>query len=111
MADAAKTTSTGATPATREALLDSTPTRAAGATPRSSAATNGRRRSAEVGRIEVEIARIERAMDPPQGLRRDRRPTPASATPPSRPRRDPRHDAGRADGLLSCGPWTGSCWC
>jgi hypothetical protein len=66
MADAAKTTSTGATPATREALLE----QHADARRRRNAAELGghewEQASAEVGRIEVEIARIERAMDPPR---------------------------------------------
>ena len=66
MADAAKTTSTGGTHATREALLE----QHADARRRRNAAELGghewEQASAEVGRIEVEIARIERAMDPPR---------------------------------------------
>ena len=68
MADAAKTTTSGtdATPPTREALLE----QHADARRRRNAAELGghewEQASAEVGRIEIEIARIERAMDPPR---------------------------------------------
>jgi hypothetical protein len=66
----AKTTATakagGPTPATREALLE----QHAEARRRRNAAELGghewEQASAEVGRIEIEIARIERAMDPPR---------------------------------------------
>ena len=54
------------TPATREALLE----QHAAARRRRNAAELGshdwEQASAEVGRIEVEIARLERAMDPPR---------------------------------------------
>ena len=53
-------------PATREALLEQ---HAAARRRRNAAALGGQdweEASAEVGRIEVEIARLERAMDPPR---------------------------------------------
>jgi len=56
----------GATPATREELLEQ---HAAARRRRNAAELGGHeweQASAEVGRIEVEIARIERAMDPPR---------------------------------------------
>ena len=50
----------------RGSSSSSTPRLAAAATPRRSAAHEWEHASAEVGRIEIEIARIERAMDPPR---------------------------------------------
>jgi len=54
------------TPATREALLEQ---HAAARRRRNAAALGGHeweQASADVGRIEIEIARLERAMDPPR---------------------------------------------
>jgi hypothetical protein len=54
------------TPATREALLEQ---HAAARRRRNEAALGGHeweQASADVGRIEIEIARLERAMDPPR---------------------------------------------